>query len=86
MPVKVALEKEAYKLREENEKQRISLLHHVLKPEFPEATILNFCYNSDWFINAPVVTAKQIGDRLLENLVKFRSTNLVRRNDTEFQK
>jgi hypothetical protein len=74
----VALEKEIHKFGTDKKKQHISLLDHVLRPEFPEARILSFGYNSDWFINAPVVTAKQIADRLLGELAKVRSNNLVR--------
>ena len=43
----------------------IYLLGYVLQPEFPEARILNFFFNFRWFLNAPIVTAKQIGERLL---------------------
>ena len=86
MPIRAALEQAAHKFGVTEKTRRISLLHHVLKPEFPEATILNFCYNSDWFINAPVMTAKQLGSKLLEDLEKFRSTNLVRSKDSEFCK
>ncbi|KAI9696924.1 MAG: hypothetical protein M1820_007999 [Bogoriella megaspora] len=59
-----------------NETRRISLLDHVLRPEFPEARILKFCYNSDWFINAPVVTPEEIASRLLDELKRVRSNSL----------
>jgi hypothetical protein len=57
---------------------RIHLLRDLLKPDFPEARILSFAYNSDWLINAPVKTAQQIAYRLLEQLKKARSNNRVR--------
>ena len=73
----------AHKFGVDKKTQRISLLGHILKPEFQEARILSFGYNSDWFINAPVVTAKEIGRKLLKALADVRSTNLVRSKDSE---
>lgn len=81
-PIKTALEKEARKFGKDEKTRRISLLSHVLSPEFPEARILSFGYNSDWFINAPAVTATQIARRLLGELTSVRSDNLVRRKDS----
>lgn len=84
-PVQTALKEEILKFEVDEKTRRISLLNHVLKPEFPDARILSFCYNSDWFINAPVVTAQQIGNRLSRELVKVRSTHLVWNKDFEPQ-
>jgi hypothetical protein len=59
------------------DKGHIYLLRDLLKPDFPEARILSFAHNSDWLVNAPVKTAQQIGDKLLEQLVKARKDRLV---------
>jgi len=48
--------------------EKAHLLRHLLKDDFPDARILSFAHNSDWLIDAPVKTAQQIGDRLLEQL------------------
>lgn len=76
-PIKTAFKEVALEFGVDEKTRHISLLDHVLKPEFPDTKILSFCYNSDWFINAPVVTAKQIGDRLLRDLEEVRSNNLI---------
>jgi hypothetical protein len=57
---------------------RIHLLRCFLEPDFPDARILSFAYNSDWLIDAPVKTAQQIGDQLLKQLEKARSNHRVR--------
>jgi hypothetical protein len=80
--IKTALEKEVLEFGKDEKARRISLLSHVLSPEFPEARILSFAYNSDWFINAPAVTATQIARRLLGQLTSVRSNNLVRSKDS----
>jgi hypothetical protein len=77
-PIKAALEKEMLKFGgDEKKKRSISLLDHVLSPTFPEARILSFCYNSDWFIGAPVTTTDQIAVKLMNELASVRSNNLV---------
>ncbi|KAI9896033.1 hypothetical protein N3K66_009102 [Trichothecium roseum] len=48
------------------------LLRHLLPEDFPTARILSFAYNSDWLVNAPEKTAQQIGQGLLDTLVKIR--------------
>ncbi|KAI0413187.1 hypothetical protein F5X98DRAFT_391141 [Xylaria grammica] len=48
--------------------QKVHLLENLLKTSFPKARILSFAHNSDWLIDAPVKTAQQIGERLLEQL------------------
>ncbi|CAI7662679.1 unnamed protein product [Penicillium bialowiezense] len=53
--------------------KRIHLLRDLLKDDFPTARILAFAHNSDWLINAPVKSAQQIGNRLLDDLAKHRS-------------
>jgi hypothetical protein len=77
-PINKALKELAHGPGADDKKRHISLLDHVLKPEFPEARILKFCYNSDWFINAPAVTPKQKADALLTELAKVRASQLVR--------
>jgi hypothetical protein len=57
---------------------RVHLLRDLLKPDFPEARIFSFAYNSDWLIKAPVKTAQQIASRLLDQLKAARSNDLVR--------
>jgi hypothetical protein len=67
--------------------QKVNLLNDFLKTDFPKARLLSFAHNSDWLIDAPVKTAQQIGDKLLEQLEKARSnrrvgiTKLSRRRD-----
>ncbi|GAW23019.1 hypothetical protein ANO14919_125670 [Xylariales sp. No.14919] len=56
--------------------QEVHLLEDLLKNSFPKARILSFAHNSDWLIDAPVKTAQQIGERLLEQLVKNRTQRL----------
>ncbi|KAH8878672.1 hypothetical protein GQ53DRAFT_81806 [Thozetella sp. PMI_491] len=48
--------------------EKVHLLRDLLKHDFPDARVLSFAHNSDWLIDAPVKTARQIGDRLLEQL------------------
>jgi hypothetical protein len=48
--------------------EKVHLLRHLLKDGFSDARILSFAHNSDWLIDAPVKTAQQIGDRLLDQL------------------
>ncbi|KAI9897307.1 hypothetical protein N3K66_008329 [Trichothecium roseum] len=48
-------------------------LLRLIKADFPTARILAFAYNSDWLIDAPVKSAQQIGDRLLDKLAADRS-------------
>jgi len=57
--------------------RRTQLLRDLLKSDFPNARILSFAHNSDWLINAPVKTAQQIGDRLLDQLATHRSSRPV---------
>jgi hypothetical protein len=59
---------------------RVHLLRDLLKPDpdFLEARILSFPYNSDWLINSPVKTAQQIADKLIEELKKDRLNRPVR--------
>ncbi|KAI1126787.1 hypothetical protein F5Y10DRAFT_204916 [Nemania abortiva] len=52
--------------------KKIHVLRDLLAESFPEARILSFAYNSDWLINAPIKTAYQIGERLLDQLVEDR--------------
>ncbi|KAH7111684.1 vegetative incompatibility protein HET-E-1 [Dactylonectria estremocensis] len=56
--------------------EKIHLLRDLLKSDFPDARILSFAHNSDWLIDAPVKTAQQISDRLLDQLAKHRSCRL----------
>jgi hypothetical protein len=81
-PIKTALEKETRKFGMDEKTRRISLLDHVLSPEFPEARLLNFCYNSTWFVNAPVATPSDFALKLLEELVRIRSNNQVLNEDS----
>ncbi|KAJ5730165.1 vegetative incompatibility protein HET-E-1 [Penicillium malachiteum] len=53
-------------------RNRIHLLRDLLKNDFPTARILAFAHNSDWLIDAPITSAQQIGNRLLDELVKHR--------------
>lgn len=71
-PIKAALEKEILKFGVDEKKRSISLLNHVLSPTFPKARILSFCYNSDWFINAPVKTTEEIARKLIDELKRVR--------------
>ncbi|KAJ5742536.1 vegetative incompatibility protein HET-E-1 [Penicillium nucicola] len=57
--------------------KRIHLLRDLLKDDFPTARILAFAHNSDWLINAPVKSAQQIGERLLDELVKHRKKQQI---------
>jgi hypothetical protein len=59
------------------DKGHVHLLRDLLQPKFPDARILSFAHNSDWFVNAPVKTAQEIGDKLLEQLAEARKDNLV---------
>lgn len=52
-------------------------LLRLIKADFPTARILAFAYNSDWLIDAPVKSAQQIGDRLLDKLAADRSKRPV---------
>ncbi|KAJ3487206.1 hypothetical protein NLG97_g6457 [Lecanicillium saksenae] len=54
---------------------RDNLLRDRLAPQFPEARILAFGYNSDFWMNAPVTTAERIGKELLDNLMEDRQKN-----------
>ncbi|KAJ5761778.1 vegetative incompatibility protein HET-E-1 [Penicillium nucicola] len=54
--------------------KRIHLLKDLLKDDFPTARILSFAHNSDWLIDAPITSAQQIGNRLLDDLVEHRNT------------
>jgi hypothetical protein len=81
-PIKAALEKEILKFGVDEKKWSISILDHVLSPKFPEARILRFGYNSDWFINAPVKTAEQIASKLVNELARVRSNGLVWSEDS----
>lgn len=62
---------------------RVHLLKDLLKVDFPNARILAFAHNSDWFIDAPVKSAQQIGHELLDQLVKHRSKHQVRTTKSE---
>jgi hypothetical protein len=66
------------KSTDSNNGNRVHLLRDLLKDDFPSARILAFAYNSDWLIDAPVISAQQIGNRLLKDLVKHRSKHQVR--------
>ncbi|CRK31492.1 hypothetical protein BN1708_005493 [Verticillium longisporum] len=60
--------------RDSTEKtQPVHLLRHILKEDFPEARILMHAHNSDWMINAPVKTARQIGEQLIAELTEHLS-------------
>ncbi|CAI7660079.1 unnamed protein product [Penicillium pancosmium] len=52
--------------------RRVHLLKDFLKHDFPSARISAFAHNSNWLIDAPVTTAHQIGERLLDELVDYR--------------
>ncbi|KAI1175050.1 armadillo-type protein [Nemania sp. FL0916] len=56
----------------EGPRRRTHLLRDLLTESFPKARILSFAHNSDWLINAPVKTAQQIGERLLDQLIEDR--------------
>jgi hypothetical protein len=62
---------------------RVHLLRDLIKNDFPNTRILAFAHNSDWLIDAPVKSAQQIGDRLLDELVKHRLKHLVRTAKSE---
>ncbi|KAK0710851.1 hypothetical protein B0H67DRAFT_554915 [Lasiosphaeris hirsuta] len=53
--------------------QRVHLLRDLLAPDLPSARILSFCYSSDWLIDAPVRTAREISGKLLAELTSHRS-------------
>ncbi|RMZ86971.1 hypothetical protein DV736_g5797, partial [Chaetothyriales sp. CBS 134916] len=57
-------------------KGHFHLLRDLLRPKFPDARILSFAHNSDWFVNAPVATAQEIGYKLLDQLAEARKHNL----------
>jgi hypothetical protein len=71
------------RLSDSEDVTRVHLLKDLLKDDFPDARILAFAHNSDWLINAPVNTAQQIGDRLLDELVEHRKKHLVRTTKAE---
>ncbi|EEY21244.1 WD repeat-containing protein [Verticillium alfalfae VaMs.102] len=50
---------------------------HFLKEDFPEARILLHAHNSDWMINAPIKTARQIGEQLIAELTEHLSKHLA---------
>ncbi|RNJ54369.1 F-box/WD repeat-containing protein 9 [Verticillium nonalfalfae] len=56
--------------------QPVHLLRHFLKEDFPEARILLHAHNSDWMINAPIKTARQIGEQLVAELTEHLSKHL----------
>ncbi|RDA85631.1 hypothetical protein CP532_3563 [Ophiocordyceps camponoti-leonardi (nom. inval.)] len=53
--------------------ERVHLLRDLVAEDFPEARILNFAYNSDWLVDAPVKTAGDIASRLVKELQRCRS-------------
>ncbi|RCI15366.1 hypothetical protein L249_6755 [Ophiocordyceps polyrhachis-furcata BCC 54312] len=53
--------------------ERVHLLRDLIAKDFPEARILNFAYNSDWLVDAPVKTAGDIANKLVEQLQRCRS-------------
>lgn len=53
---------------------------------FSDARILHFAYNSDWLVDACFETARDIGLRLMEALIKHRDTHAVcLRNDVSYR-
>ncbi|KAI2641955.1 hypothetical protein GGS21DRAFT_486809 [Xylaria nigripes] len=54
-------------------KEKVHLLE-LLADSFLDARIISFEYNSDWLIDAPVTTAQQIGEKLLQQLVEYRKS------------
>ncbi|KAF3358936.1 hypothetical protein VdG1_02498 [Verticillium dahliae VDG1] len=56
--------------------QPVHLLRHFLEEDFPEARILLHAHNSDWMINAPIKTARQIGEQLIAELTEHLSKHL----------
>ncbi|KAI0423479.1 hypothetical protein F5Y09DRAFT_239934 [Xylaria sp. FL1042] len=58
---------------EDSSRTKAHLLRDLLASSFPEARILSFAHSSDWLVNAPIKTAEEIGERLLEQLVKHRN-------------
>ena len=41
----------------QSQPQKVHLLKDLLKSDFPEARLLIFTHNSDWLVDAPVMTA-----------------------------
>ncbi|KAI9660553.1 MAG: hypothetical protein M1821_009905 [Bathelium mastoideum] len=76
-PIRTALNNIALEFSADEKTRRISLLDHVLGPEFPEARILSYCYNSDWLVDAPVKTSAQIAETLLKELERVRPNDLA---------
>lgn len=56
----------------ERNSEKVHLLEDLLATDFPKARILNFACNSNWLVDAPVKTTKEIGDCLLEQIKRTR--------------
>ncbi|KAK5989699.1 hypothetical protein PT974_07955 [Cladobotryum mycophilum] len=54
--------------------QRIHLLKDLLIPDFPNARIISYSYNSDWLVDAPEKTFHDIAIQLKEQLESSRSS------------
>ena len=56
--------------QEASEKRRVNWLKDdgFLKRDFPMARVMTFGYNADWFLRAPIATAKQRARTLLRDL------------------
>ncbi|KAI1131604.1 CHAT domain-containing protein [Nemania abortiva] len=52
---------------------RVHLLKDLLKDDFKNASVLNFGYNADWFIDAAHLTAQQTAEKLIKGLREHRS-------------
>ncbi|PTB72127.1 hypothetical protein M440DRAFT_1405869 [Trichoderma longibrachiatum ATCC 18648] len=61
--------------------KRVHLLRDLLMKDerFADARILHFAYNSDWLVDACFESARDIGLRLMESLVKHRNQHPVNR-------
>lgn len=58
--------------------EKVHLLKDFIIPDFPEARVVSFAYNSDWLVDAPVKTSQQIGDKLLKQLSAHRTNYIVK--------
>ena len=56
----------------ERKSGRLNWVRDFLGHDFPDARILNFGHNADWFVRAPVMTASDAAMGLLRELKRQR--------------
>jgi len=57
--------------------QRVNWLREYLQEDFPQAQVMTFNHNADWFVLGPTVTAFETAGALLRDLKRWREKQKV---------